>query len=179
MKHNTPWMASLMIIPVALMLLGGCGGTSLASHTETIEVDDLFGTNNGSFDSAGPIDPPDFGSTGPLDIVITAAKAHYTCQNLGNTAASAKLFISQKSPDQINAENVEEEAILLVNMPPEGSVPAGEVVHVEGQNILNDALKQFLRLRSNSLRGKTIVVILPDSGERLGPALKAHLDRTG
>lgn len=252
MKHNTLWRMSIMAVPVALGLLGGCGGTSLGSRTETIMVaDDLFrstGTDNrhgffdgflyqapeasrqageiryapkrqsippgakrvdggqvtltvtggagsranrvtqtskvgyfavlglpvgatvtlsvswnqqtfgvdvsgftsqpyklhGSFGLAGPIDPPDFGNTGPLDIVITAAKARYTIQNLGDTPASGKLYISEKTPDQINANNVEAQAVLSATMPPEGAIPAGEVVHFEGQDIFNPTLKQFL-----------------------------------
>jgi hypothetical protein len=98
----------------------------------------------GSFGSAGPVDPPNFGDTGPLDINVKSAKARYTIQNLGDTAASGKLYISEKPPTQINRDNVETEASLLASVPEEDSIPPGEARHVEGQNILTPLLRQFL-----------------------------------
>lgn len=120
-------------------------------NNQTFEVDVTGRTTrpydlHGSFGSAGPIDPPDFADidTGPIDIEVTAAKAHYTLQNFGYTPASGKLFISEKNPAEIDAGNVATEATLLATVPPEGSIPPGEVLHVEDQNVLNPTLRQFL-----------------------------------
>jgi hypothetical protein len=143
MKHPALWIAS--ILAPFLALLAGCGGTTLASHTETISVaDELFTGASTSFASAGPIDPPDFGDTGPLDIKVTAAKARYTIENRGETPAHVQLFISEKSPAEINAGNVKAEAIPVASLPPEGDIPPGGTQTIEGQDILNPTLRQFL-----------------------------------